>query len=95
MNNPLYQIMCDLDSQGSGDINFETFLSFLSPNVSGGESKEQKREMFALFDDEKTGFLTIGGLRRAVASLHLDWQESELEEMMKQADEDGDGRISF
>ena len=51
--------------------------------------------MFQLFDDEKTGRISIAGLRRMTHTCHLEWEEADLQEMIKQADTDGDGYIDF
>ena len=51
--------------------------------------------MFQLFDDEKTGRISLAGLRRIIHAYHLEWEEVDLQEMIKQADRDGDGFIDF
>jgi centrin-1 len=95
MANPLYQLLCDLDREGAGVIDFEKFVLFLTTTVTGQESREEMLEMFQLFDDEKTGKISLGGLRRMAATYHLEWEEEDLQEMIRQADTDGDGRVSF
>jgi Ca2+-binding EF-hand superfamily protein len=66
----------------------------MTPNLLTQDSRENINRIFALFDDEKTGFISIKSLRRAVNDLGLDYQEADLLEMVKRADEDGDGFIS-
>ena len=53
------------------------------------------KRIYDLFDDEKNGRITLAGLRRAAASCHLEWEESDLQEMIKQADTDKGGFIDF
>ena len=48
-----------------------------------------------MFDDEKNGKITLAGLRRAAAACHLEWEEVDLQEMIKQADTDKGGYIDF
>ena len=53
------------------------------------------RQIFSLFDDEKTGYINIGGLRRLTRFYNLHLEEEDLEQMIKQADSDGDGFVTF
>lgn len=50
--------------------------------------------MFNLFDDEKTGFVSIKNLRRVVRELGENIDENELQEMIERADTDRDGLVS-
>lgn len=50
--------------------------------------------MFALFDDEKTGFISIKNLRRVVKEVGESIDDAELQEMIERADLDNDGLIS-
>ena len=50
--------------------------------------------MFALFDDEKSGFISIKNLRRVVKEVGENIDDSELQEMIERADVDNDGLIS-
>jgi centrin-1 len=62
-------MITDLDSDGSGHIGFEDFLQLMTSRVSDKDSRENIRKVFNLFDDEKTGFITIKNLRRIVREL--------------------------
>jgi Ca2+-binding EF-hand superfamily protein len=48
-----------------------------------------------LFDDEKTGFVSLKNLRRVAKELGETMDDSELTEMIERADTDGDGLVSF
>lgn len=56
---------------------------------------EEIREMFNRFDSSHNGKLSADDLARAVEQLGERIEPEELEEMMKLADFDGDGFISF
>jgi Ca2+-binding EF-hand superfamily protein len=47
--------------------------------VTGDEPEEELSKMFSLFDDEKTGFISISGLRRVTKLLNLPLEEVDLE----------------
>jgi centrin-1 len=50
--------------------------------------------VFALFDDEKSGFISIKNLRRVVKEVGENIDDAELQEMIERADQDNDGLIS-
>ena len=52
------------------------------------------KKVFALFDDEKSGFISIKNLRRVVKEVGESIDDSELQEMIERADVDNDGLIS-
>jgi len=47
-----------------------------------------------LFDDAKTGFISIKNLRQVVKEVGESIDDSELQEMIERADSDNDGLIS-
>ena len=70
-------------------------MTLLTSNVTGQESEKEMRQIFSLFDDEKTGFINVNGLRRLTRFYNLNLDEEDLQEMIKQADSDGDGFVTF
>lgn len=48
-----------------------------------------------MFDDEKTGYVSLKNLRRVAKELGETMDDSELQEMVERADTDGDGLVSF
>ena len=62
-------MISDLDADGGGNIVFEDFLHLMTSRVSDKDSRENIRKVFNLFDDEKTGFVSIKNLRRIVREL--------------------------
>jgi len=69
-------------------------LDLLTVNVSGGNKKVVISRVFSLFDDEKTGFISIKNLRRVVKEVGENIDDAELQEMIERADLDNDGLIS-
>jgi Ca2+-binding EF-hand superfamily protein len=59
-------MISDLDADGAGNIGFDDFLQLMTSRVSDKDSRSNIRKVFNLFDDEKTGYITIKGLRRIV-----------------------------
>lgn len=52
------------------------------------------KKVFMLFDDEKTGFISIASLKKVVKELGENIDEAELNEMIQKADMDRDGLVN-
>lgn len=70
-NQTIYQMISDLDADGSGQIDFDEFLHLMTARISDKDSRDDIRKVFNLFDDEKTGkasitlgYISIKNLRR-------------------------------
>lgn len=72
-------MISDLEADGGGSINFEEFLHLMTSRVSDKDSRENIRKVFNLFDDEKTGFISIKNLRRITKELGEGIEEHELQ----------------
>jgi len=62
-------MIADLDADGSGYIDFEEFLNLMTARISDKDSKDDIEKVFKLFDDEKTGFISLKNLRRVAKEL--------------------------
>ena len=93
-NQTIYQMISDLDKDGSGAIDFDEFLDMMTARLSDKDSRDDINKVFRLFDDEKAGFITIKNLRRVAKELGETMTDEELLEMIERADSDGDGRVT-
>lgn len=59
------------------------------------DEESEIREAFEVFDKDGNGFISAQELRQVMASLGEKLSEEELDEMMREADVDGDGQINF
>ena len=66
----------------------------MSSTVTENDSRGDLKKVFALFDDQKTGYISIKNLRRIVRELGDTVEEYELQEMIDRADLDKDGLVS-
>lgn len=60
----VYQIICDYEADGSGNIGFQDFLHLMTHRVTESDTRADINRVFALYDDEKTGYISIKNLRR-------------------------------
>lgn len=99
----LQDMLQEVDSDGDGNVSFEEFVSILSKSTSGGgggsSSAEQEerelRDAFRVFDKHNRGYICASDLRAVLQCLGEDLSEEEIEDMIKEVDSDGDGRIDF
>lgn len=93
-NQTVYQLICDFDADGNGFIGFEDFLHLMTRRVSGKDSRTDIERVFALYDDEKTGYVSVQSLRRLARDIGEDVPEEELQQMIDRADTNRDGYVS-
>ncbi len=57
-------MVSDLDKDGSGAIDFEEFFDMMTARMSDKDTREDINKVFRLFDDDKSGSITVRNLRR-------------------------------
>lgn len=94
-NQSVYDMMQGIDTDGKGEIDFDEFVDVMTSKLAcNNDSEEDVQKIFELFDDDKTGFITLHNLKRVVAELGERMDDAELLEMIERADLDQDGQIS-
>ena len=93
-NGAIFQMIVDLDSDGNGTIDFTEWVTLMTKRVNDKDSRANINKIFALFDDERTGFISIKNLRRVAQELGETISEDELQELVTRADIDQDGLVS-
>ena len=90
----IFQMISDLDTDGNGNIDFGEWLALMTKRVNDKDTRANINKIFALFDDERTGFISIKNLRRIAQELGENVSEQELQELITRADIDADGLVS-
>ena len=93
-NGAIFQMISDLDADGNGSIDFGEWFSLMTKRVNDKDSRANINKIFALYDDERTGFISIKNLRRVAQELGENIGEEELNELIVRADLDCDGLVS-
>ncbi|XP_020773258.1 uncharacterized protein cetn4 [Boleophthalmus pectinirostris] len=88
------KMIADIDKEGSGTINFDDFLNMMTAKMSEKDSKEEILKAFRLFDDDCTGKISFKNLKRVAKELGENLRDDELQDMIDEADRDGDGEVS-
>ena len=68
-NLAIFQMIADLDADGNGTIDFGEWLGLMTKRVTDRDSRANINKIFALFDHEKTGFISPQNLRRVADEL--------------------------
>ena len=87
------KLIADIDRDGSGQIDFAEFLDMMQSKMSERDGREEVIKAFRLFDDDETGKISLKNLRRVAKEIGEVMTEEELQEMIEEADLDGDGEI--
>ncbi|KAI8896318.1 Caltractin [Globomyces pollinis-pini] len=87
------KMMVEMDKNGSGKIDFNEFLELMVAKMGEKDSKEEILKAFRLFDDDETGTITLKNLKRVAKELGENLTDEELQEMIDEADRNGDGVI--
>jgi Ca2+-binding EF-hand superfamily protein len=62
-------MLADLDADGSGSIDFGEWVDLMTKKVSEKDTRKNVSKVFSLYDDERTGFISIKNLRRVSQEL--------------------------
>ncbi|ESO83502.1 hypothetical protein LOTGIDRAFT_133270, partial [Lottia gigantea] len=79
----------------NGLIDFPEFLTYMAKTLSHQESPETVMEAFAVFDKDGQGFISAMELRHVMTHLGERLTDEEVDEMIREADIDGVGRINY
>lgn len=98
----LRTMLQEIDIDGDGNVSFEEFVEIVSnigANTAAPSDQDQEeqelRDAFRVFDKHNRGYITASDLRAVLQCLGEDLSEEEIEDMIKEVDVDGDGRIDF
>ena len=80
---------------GNGEIDFEEFLQMMSKKITTNDTEEEIRDAFRIFDKDGNGLISAHELRQIMMNLGEKLTDEELDEMMREADLNGDGQIDY
>ncbi|KAK1346367.1 hypothetical protein QTO34_000221 [Cnephaeus nilssonii] len=88
------KMISEVDTEGTGKMNFNDFLTVITRKMCEKDSKEEILKAFKLFDDDETGTISFSNLKRVATELGENITDEELQEMIDEADRDGDGEVN-
>merc|ERR1712064_201263 len=85
----------EVENDGNGTIEFGEFLEMMTGKMGEKDSREDIEKVFKLFDDDNTNKISFRNLARVAEELGENIYDEELQDMINQADRDGDGEIKI
>merc|ERR1711900_74291 len=84
------KMISDVDKDGSGVIDFMEFMDMMTIKMAERDPREEMLKAFKLFDDDNTGKISFKNLKRVAKELGERMTDEELQEMIDEADRDGE-----
>ncbi|XP_055682758.1 calmodulin-A-like isoform X4 [Lutzomyia longipalpis] len=91
----LRDMVNEVDQDGNGTIEFNEFLQMMSKKMKGADGEDELREAFRVFDKNNDGLISSSELRHVMTNLGEKLSEEEVDDMIKEADLDGDGMVNY
>jgi len=86
-------MVASVDKDGSGLVDYDDFVALMAAKVAARDPLDELRKAFKLFDDDETGKISFANLKRVARELGEAMTDEELQEMIDEADRDGDGEV--
>ncbi|KAF9606522.1 hypothetical protein IFM89_025895 [Coptis chinensis] len=91
----LQQMIGEVDLNRNGTIEFGEFLNLMAEKIKEVDADEELKEAFRVFDKDQNGFISANELRHVMISLGESLTDEEANQMIKEADLDGDGQVNY
>jgi len=91
----LQDMINEVDVDQNGTIDFPEFLAMMAKKMKDTDSEEEIKEAFKVFDKDGNGFISAAELRHVMTNLGEKLTDEEVDEMIREADIDGDGQINY
>ncbi|NXY75517.1 CETN1 protein, partial [Glareola pratincola] len=88
------RIVSEFSEEGSGKLNFKSFLQVMTQKMAEPCSGKEIRKAFRVFDCDGTGKISFENLKVVACEVGEDITDEELQEMIDEADVDGDGEVN-
>lgn len=85
----------EVDTDKSGTIDFQEFLGLMAWKMKETDIEEELIEAFKVFDRDGNGLISAHELRFVMSTSGEQLSEEDIEEMIREADENGDGYIDY
>ena len=94
-NQEIQEIIEEIELEENGEINFDSFINIVKRKEKDIDTEEEVLNAFKIFDKEGNGLININELKHIMVTLGKNLSESEINDMLKEADIDGDGYINY
>ncbi|CAG8760325.1 13486_t:CDS:2 [Cetraspora pellucida] len=91
----LRDMINEVDLDNNGTIDFNEFLNMMARKVKDSDIEEEIKEAFKVFDKDGNGLISAAELKVVMSSIGEKLSDEEIDEMIHEADVDGDGQINY
>lgn len=91
----LQEMIREVDSNGNGTVDFSEFITLFMTKLKEPDTEADLIETFKMFDKDENGCIRPEELREALMKAGSKLTEEEADEMVREADIDGDGFINY
>ncbi|XP_054844189.1 uncharacterized protein LOC129335564 [Eublepharis macularius] len=91
----LQAMISDIDANRSGTVDFAEFLSLMAKRTRDSDGEEEIRDAFRVFDKDESGYISAAELRHVMINLGEKLTDEEVDEMIREADVDVDGKLNY
>ena len=88
-------ILKDSDMYGNGTVALPEFLQLMSQTYKPKVDQEEIIAIFRIFDKDGDGFITADEIKQEMGNHGDIFTEEQVQQMMKGADSNGDGKIDY
>ena len=91
----LKELLKQVDTDDSGEVEFNEFLQLMNDKMNEIDPETQMMEAFKIFDKDANGFVSKFDMKDVMHFLGEDLTPEELDEVIKDWEEDGDGQLNY
>ncbi|XP_071526560.1 neo-calmodulin-like isoform X2 [Panulirus ornatus] len=91
----LRKLVGEVETCADGTIEFNEFLQMMSKKLKDIGNEDELKEAFKVFDKKNSGYLSSTELRHVMTSMGEKMSEQEVEDMIKEAAPNGDGKVNY
>merc|ERR1712027_286810 len=91
----LLNLVLEVDVDGNGTIDFPEFLNMMKTKAREVDEEADLREAFKIFDRNRDGYIDMKELRKVACMLGAMLTKDEVDEFMREADVDGNGKLDY
>ena len=87
------KIILDVDREGTSQIEYGDFLDIMTVKMKERDPVEEMKKAFSLFLDDNSDRISLKNLKKVARDLGETMTDEELQEMIDEADREGNGTI--
>ncbi|XP_031271031.1 calmodulin-like protein 8 [Pistacia vera] len=91
----LHNMINEVDMNGNRTIELGEFLNLMARKMKECEAEEELREAFKVFDKDQDGYISPNELTHVMMNLGEKLTDEEVEQMVREADLEGDGQVNY